>query len=210
MTRRFEIRRLVTWAPRAITPDDQRRSARLFRAGWFDTIDLLQREVDLLDGGTIVLEVDADPSDIRRDGMLRAQARVGFIGVRVWFVSRHGPLEYATDAYDHWQANVRAIALGLGALRAVDRYGVTGSGEQYRGWTQITAAPAGAGLTTDEARRVLADAAGESAADLNSEERIVRAYRVAARVAHPDHGGNPDVFRLITTARDVLLAGRPR
>ena len=31
---------------------------------------------------------------------------------------------YATDAYGDWKSNLRAIALGLEALRAVDRYGL--------------------------------------------------------------------------------------
>ena len=34
---------------------------------------------------------------------------------------------------------------------------------------------------------------------------IVRAYRRMARQHHPDLGGDPAVFRALTTARDVLL-----
>jgi hypothetical protein len=47
-------------------------------------------------------------------------------------------LVFATDAYEDWQHNVRAIALTLEALRAVDRYGTTG-GRQYAGFRQLTA-----------------------------------------------------------------------
>jgi hypothetical protein len=43
-------------------------------------------------------------------------------------------LVYATDACDFWQHNVRSIALGLEALRAVDRYGISRRGEQYAGY----------------------------------------------------------------------------
>jgi hypothetical protein len=144
---------------------------------------------------------------IRRDGMLYANAKVNSPGVKVSFDSRHGPLTYAADQYRTWQANVRAIALALEALRAVDRYGVTHSGEQYRGWSAITATAAETSMTVDEARRVLADAAGLQPADLSTTDAINRAYKAAARKTHPDAGGNADVFRLIGAARDVLLGG---
>ena len=126
-----------------------------------------------------------------------------------------GPLTDATDAYDRtytsdlpgWQANVRAIALSLQSLRAVDRYGVTHTGEQYAGWTAIASTAAETGLTTDEARRVLADASGTRPEDLRTAEAVTHAFRAAAKTAHPDAGGNADIFRLIGKARDVLLGG---
>lgn len=207
MSARFEIRPLGLW-DRPRTPWDQQQSARRFRARWDDTVKLLLREVDQLDGGLVVVQIDVLAGDLRRDGMLRARAQVLSDAVKVSFDSRHGPLTYASDAYDHWQANVRAIALALEALRAVDRYGVTGSGEQYRGWSAITAKPAEDDLTPDEARRVLADAIGISPDDLTTDDRIKQVYRAASRIAHPDAGGDPAVFRLITTARDILLNGR--
>ncbi len=209
-TPRFQIRPLGLW-DRPVT--DPRAGSGRFRASWDDTIDLLVSEVERLDGDLIVVQVDADPNDLRRDGMLRARAQVRFPGVKVSFQSKHGPLTYATDAYDRawggdppgWQANVRAVALALGALRAVDRYGVTRSGEQYRGWSAIAATAAEDSLTVDEARRVLADAAKADPGELVTSEAIARAYRAAARTAHPDAGGNADVFRLIGKARDVLI-----
>lgn len=207
MSARFEIRPLGLW-DRPRTPWDQQQSARRFRARWDDTVNLLLREVDRLDGGLAVVCIDVLAGDLRRDGMLRARAQVLSDAVKVSFDSRHGPLTYATDTYDDWKANVRAIALALEALRAVDRYGVTGSGEQYRGWSAITAKPAETELTADEARRVLADAAGTTPDQLDCDARVKIAYRVAASTAHPDRGGDPAVFRLITTARDILLNGR--
>jgi hypothetical protein len=144
VTARFQVRPLGVWG-RPVT--ESRTPSNRFSASWDDTIRLLLFEVDRLDGDLIVVQVDGDPGDIRGDGMLRTRARVGFPGVRVSFRSRYGPLTYATDAYEGmfygdmpgWQANVRAVALSLQALRAVDRYGVTSSGEQYRGWSAIPA-----------------------------------------------------------------------
>jgi hypothetical protein len=209
---RFQIRPLGLWDQPVTEP---RAGSGRFRASWDDTIGLLIGEVEKLDGDLIVVQVDADPGEIRRDSMLRARATVRFPGVKVSFQSKHGPLTYATDAYDRtwasdppgWQANVRAIALSLQALRAVDRYGVTHTGEQYRGWSAITATAAETALTVDEARRVLADAAGVQPADLRTADAVTRAYRAAAKAAHPDVGGNADIFRLIGKARDVLLGG---
>lgn len=43
-------------------------------------------------------------------------------------------LVYATDTCVYWQHNVRSIALGLEALRAVDRYGISKRGQQYAGF----------------------------------------------------------------------------
>lgn len=203
MTGRFEFRPLGLW-DRPVTAE--RAPAGRFRAVWDDTINLLLREVEYLDGGVVVVQVDVEAGKLRRDGMLRAHTRVDFPGVKVSFESRHGPLTYATDAYETWQANVRAIALALGALRAVDRYGVTGSGEQYRGWSQITAKPAEDTLTPDEARRVLADTAGVDVASLTTADAVRWAYRAAAKATHPDIiGGDGSLFRLVGAARNVLL-----
>lgn len=209
---RFEIRPLGIW-DRPVT--ENRASSGRFRSTWDQTVDHLTGEVEHLGGTLIIVQIDADANEIRRDGMLRARARVGFPGVKISFESTHGPLTYATDAYEQrwsgdmpsWQANVRAIALGLEALRAVDRYGITRSGEQYRGWTAIADKPAEKSLTIDEAQVVLAGAApGAAAAALITEESVTRAFRAAARLHHPDAGGSADAFRLISTARDVLLA----
>ncbi|WP_433731070.1 hypothetical protein ACQP2Y_21740 [Actinoplanes sp. CA-051413] len=202
---RFEIRPMLLWDGPATPARDQRSSP--FKAGWADTVELLVREVGYLDGKVIVVQVDAPMGSIRRDGMLYAKAKVNSPGVKVSFDSRHGPLTYATDQYRTWQANVRAIGLALEALRAVDRYGVTHSGEQYTGWSAIAATAAETSMTVDEARRVLADAAGLQPADLSTTDAINRAYKAAARKTHPDAGGNADVFRLIGAARDVLLGG---
>jgi hypothetical protein len=201
---RFEIRPLAGWnKPKTDFP---RRA--LFKTGWNSTLDLLKREVELLDGAVIATQIDITETDLRRDGMIRANARVGFQGVQVSFDSRHGPLTYATDAFDYWRDNVRAIALGLSALRAVDRYGITRTGEQYRGWQAIAARPMEDTLTPESARLVFADALGIEliASDLTSKEGITRAYRFAAKKYHPDMpGGSESVMRLITKARDVLL-----
>lgn len=210
---RYEIRPLGQW-DRPIT--DPRANGARFRADWRSTLVLLDREIEMLDGSLVVLQIDVQDGEVRRDGMLRANAKVGFPGVKVSFDSRHGPLTYATDAYEQrygsdppsWQANVRAIALALEALRAVDRYGVTSSGEQYRGWTAIASKPAV--MTREQAAEFLAHWAGlgTTLGLFDGYPNAVQAaYRAAAKRVHPDIGGDPEQFRRLTAARDVLLNG---
>ena len=203
---RFEIRPLGLW-DRAVTPGSARLPASRFKASWTQTMKLLTREVGMLGGRIVVVQIDVTDGQIRRDGMLYANARAGSPAVKVSFDSVHGSLTYATDRYSHWQANVRAVALSLEALRAVDRYGVSGSGEQYRGWTAISDKPAEKNLTVESAARILAaEVPGLLPEDLRTVEAINRAFRAASRLHHPDAGGSTDAFRLISNARDVLLA----
>jgi hypothetical protein len=191
----------------------------MFKAKWQDTLALLKAEVTYLHGTVIACQIDVTEGDIRRDGMLRVGAKVGFPGVKISFESRYGPLTYATDEYARngsmagWQANVRAIALGLQALRAVDRYGITRSGEQYRGFTALSDKPADRDvMTPQDARLIFADALKDAefkASDIewSTPAGVNLAYRQAAKLHHPDvAGGDGSVFRLITKARDTLLA----
>ncbi len=208
---RYEIRPLGPWTEPVTS--GRARSGR-FRARWADTLTMLGAEVEHLGGDLVVIQIDVTDGELRRDGMLRANAKVDFPGVRVSFSSVHGPLTYATDAYDRWyagdppgwQANVRAIALALQALRAVDRYGVTSRGEQYTGWTALPSKPS-VMTVVDAARLLVEHAEGDwwSVPDIVSDPAVqARAYRAAARRAHPDAGGDRDLFERLTAARDLL------
>jgi uncharacterized protein (DUF58 family) len=170
-----------------------------FRAYWTDTLDLLDRELFYLGATEAVLEVDVTPGQLRRDGLLRAGARPDHPGVRLAFTSRHGPLAYATDRFTGWRDNARAIALALEALRKVDRYGVAGHGEQYRGWTAIEASPG-------DPLQVLADAAGvQRAVYVGATEAELRGLlRLARRQTHPDHGGTADDWNRVQAAAKKL------
>lgn len=135
------MRPLTGWdGPR--TPAHERRSRWTFKAPWSDTLTLLERELRHLAARDVVLEADFREQDLRLDGLPRANARQPEDpAVRISFDSKHGPLVYAADSCEYWQHNVRSIALGLEALRAVDRYGITRRAEQYTGWRQIGTGP---------------------------------------------------------------------
>lgn len=128
---------------------------------------------------------------------------------------------FSADRYDGtpqlnkmklWQHNVRAIALTLRALRDVDRYGATSSGEQYVGYRQIEAKGAVA-MTPEEARRILfaqfastlpanfvLDTGNVSPAE--SDKTLVR---IARREAHPDRaGGSRELWDLVQEAAAAL------
>ncbi|MCW2899507.1 MAG: heat shock protein DnaJ protein [Streptosporangiaceae bacterium] len=210
MTLSHEFRPLGPWTDPETWP---RKSAYIFRAGWHDTLTLLSDEIDYLDAGRVIIQVDVEDSNIRRDGGLRANARVIHPGVVISFDSKYGPLRYATDAYETvgsregWRANVRAIALALGALRAVDRYGVTKRGEQYTGWTAL---PAGTGGTlrvfgsADEALRWMRTVAKEEGLDTG--QVASKIYRDLARRLHPDSGGSPEMWERLDAAKIMLSA----
>lgn len=171
------------------TPPHRRRSKHTFKAGWLFTLDLLDRELAYLKAEHVVIEADFREQDIRLDGMPRSGARTPeHPGIRIGFDSKHGPLIYATDSCAFWQHNVRSIALGLEALRAVDRYGVTKRGEQYTGWKAI--GEAAASKTSVQEAQALLDAYG------GEKEALFR--------AHPDHGGDPDQLQRVQQARRVL------
>ena len=214
MPDRWQIRSLPAWTD---PPAPARRGAHLFRATWDDTLKFLLDEIDRIEGRLpVLLQLVCDASDIRADGMLRARAYVRHPGVVISFqTGRLGPLRYATDAYEDgyyrgglngWQANVRAVALTLEALRSIDRWGVSRRGEQYRGWTAI-AAPAPAFATADEAARWMR----EYAAELFGPEGAKRwngslgaLYRAMARKMHPDSGGERADWDRLDEARRML------
>ena len=170
------------------TPDRQRRARILGRATYEGTVEKLTHEVLMLGSSHVVIQLDIDEQDIRRDGMPRARAVARTPGVAVSFESAHGPLRYATDVFDHWHHNLRAIAIGLEGLRRFDRYGLTRRGEQYAGWRQLHSG-ADDEATVERGRAIIRGAGGN----------VVEALKAA----HPDRGGNPVDFRSVMLAREA-------
>lgn len=196
--------------PRWPYPETQRRRLRPFSASWLSTLRLLDREIRLLDGSAVIIAAGFRERDLRlTDGWPRADARQpDHPGVEISFDSRHGRLVYATDVCDHWQHNVRSIALGLEALRAVDRFGVSRRGEQYAGWRELPAGIAAeAPMDRTEALDVVAGfLAPGDVLHPKDPESLRRAIRRAVRRTHPDNGGDPEAFRRVQRAREVLEA----
>lgn len=185
-----------------------RREPTRFNSKWADTLDLLGREVGALKGRDVVLEIDVEEKDLRLDGTLRANARPASAAVALAFESKHGSLFYRCDRFftqtwsqqPAWQHNVRAIALTLQSLRAVDRYGATETGQQYVGWKALpagTAMPA-SHMTSDAAAELLRGyaAIGDS---------LQSAWKAARAKTHPDRNdGAREAWDRVETAAAVL------
>lgn len=193
------------------------RGRSRFTAGYADTLGLLNRELVMLNAHGVVIELDVAPTKIRRDGMLYANTRPNSPGVVLSFDSRilGQTLTYRADAYgtkawgskaEHvWQDNLRAIAVTLEALRAVDRWGAT-HGEQYSGFAAIGAGPGtgiATGMTATDAIGIIRRAAGlpdDGATAVTP--RLVKQARVNT---HPDaNGGDRTQWNLVEQAEDTL------
>lgn len=193
------------------------RRASPFKADYRSTVDLLEAELVAVRAQAIVLQRAISKEDMRLDGQIRSGARIEHPGVILSFTSsKIGKVRFACDRFVKWQDNVRAIALGMEALRKVDRYGITSDGEQYAGFRAIEAAESARAFETVEraAEFIVAAALGEQAdpqrqtvlaeAILVDEELVDTYYRRAARALHPDAGGSETAMARLNVARAML------
>lgn len=155
-----------------------------FRAPSSKTWALLRREIEHLAkdlNPLVTIEAGYTEGQIRKDGQPREDAKLWDPAVIISFESRYGPVRYPCDTFSVLIDNLRAIALSLAALRAVDRYGVTRRGEQYIGWKALPAA--GEGLSAVEAREWLRSFAEPGLGQVFEDASL---YRIAAKRVHPD------------------------
>lgn len=189
-----ELSRLgVTFRPIDEWPGEPTRGRQRspFSSRLSDTVSLLARELRALNAKKIIVQVALGENDIRIDGFPKANRSAGHPGVILAFESKHGPLKFAVDRFWGWEENLRAIALGMESLRRVDRYGVTRRGEQYTGWKALPRSTDAADSiqTREQAQELLNSYGGVTA---------------AIKATHPDAGGDPDDFRRVTRARELV------
>jgi hypothetical protein len=214
---RYTVRPLSnrTW----LRPASARKRSQ-FDSSWTQTLELLAREIDHLGGRDVAIEIDVREQDLRLDGTLRANARTPeHPAVVVAFETRkHGPMLYRSDRFEAsyrrgslgWQENVRAVALTLEALRSVDRYGATETGQQYAGFKALPAGRAmpASHMTSDEAWAIIGSYQGRPIADLRasySEGELAAAYRRARAANHPDkRAGDRTLWDQVEAAAKVL------
>jgi len=163
-----------------------------------DTLQLLGWDMDRLDASEVVVGCGLREADSRLDRWPWATAQpLAHPGVEVSFDSTRGRLVYATDVCEWWQHNVRAVGLGMEALRAVDRHGITRSGELYAGFRAIGA------TATGTAHSDAADSPVEPGHRLIAEHG---SEREALRRTHPDGGGDRTDFEAVIAARRAAAA----
>jgi hypothetical protein len=199
----------VRYSIRPLTPAARARTGGKgteispFRASWSQTEQLLDRELRLLRATTVILLIDVNEPDIRLDGKLRATARPLSSACAIQFDSRtKGSLLIGCGRFRHWQDNVRAIALGLEALRKVERYGIVQANEQYEGWRALPEGGTTDVTDIDRAWKVIALLADVDETEARLDGRY--AYRLALKRAHPDHGGAAAAFRALQEAAKLL------
>ncbi len=129
--------RPITLWPRKETAG---RISAPFVAPYTKTLDLLEYELGKLKARDIVIQADFAMADLSNDGQPRSGKFPRSPRVILSFEGSKGALSIPCDRFISWTDNIRAIALSLEALRKVDRYGITVSDEQYRGWAQLPAA----------------------------------------------------------------------
>ena len=195
-----------------------------FKSTFRDTLQLLDRELDAIGATAVTLQVDTSERNIRTDGQLRGDAKITNQGVILTIETRaHGTLVYQCDEFERvggrgesWRENLRAIALGLEALRKVERYGIANRGQQYAGYRELPSgiAMGAAVMTVEQAAAFIAEHAIESPISgrpaftaeeiLSNPMRTKAAFAIAAKRLHPDAGGDPALFRKLTEARSVI------
>lgn len=180
----------------------QSRKKAPFRASYGNTLRLLDEELRHLGAREVFLQVALRTEDIRLDGRPRADAKpMTHPGVILTFDSRYGPLQYPCDRFLAWEDNLRAIALSLQCLRAVNRYGVTRIGEQYRGWQQLPDKSSG---PSREAAAAFLSRFAANGKKPSTREEIDAAYREGCRQLHPDRGGSEEWFKDLIEAHETL------
>lgn len=189
-----------------------------FTSTWSNTTILLDRELSFHVIGEYAI-VQLATRDLRESGTgPLARAVLDHPGVTISFRSTFdGPLALSTDLYRSWQDNVRAIALGLEAMRKIERYGIGNGREQFAGFRALGGGepvepiPEPEAWSPQYAAHVLVAHAGWKAEEadilLRSVSMTTQAYRAASKRQHPDRvGGDPGAFMKAKRARDVLVA----
>lgn len=210
----FVFRPIERWNGQQRTP---RRSQ--FKVTPGRTQDDLRYELAKINVRSCVLQADLSESDIRIDGMPRANARYRSARVILSFTHpKQGEISFPCGTYTHFWCNVRAIVKTLESLRAVDRYGVTQKSEQYTGWKALPAGSAivlnAFGTVEDAARYLLAIANFETTGFrvrqmIENEDECKKVYDEAAKRAHPDCGiGSNALMAKVNAARAMIRGCR--
>jgi hypothetical protein len=201
--------RPYAWVGEQTPAAKKRRSP--FSTSWNKTLAKLENELTKLRASEIIIEADFTEEAIRLDGWPRATAKPGYGGVKISFNQPGvGRVEYPCDSCISWQDNIHSIALGLEALRAVERYGITGRMQQYTGFRALEASNGAmskmkaAGLIVALSDR--AHTPELASVILRDREMATKLYRIALKRWHPDQGGDRKKFDQLQEAYKVLSA----
>jgi len=119
-------------------------------------------------------------------------------GVAVYFVLKDKPHVLACDRWSSIEHNLYAIALHIGALRGMERWGVGSASQAFAGYRAL---PENAGADVLAPWRAVL---GEPPAGLSA-DWIRGRDRELAKDLHPDVGGSNGSMAALTRARDDAL-----
>lgn len=197
----FQCRPVGQW-PGTLT---RNRRRALFSAGYGDTVKLLNDELSHLEAKGVVLLMALSPEDIRLDGRPRSTAKPDHPGVVLSLTGKFGPVMIPCDTFYDWQDNLRAIALSLESLRALNRYGVATTGQQYRGWQALPAPDDASRWGVEQAKRFVESIVGNVTW---REPYQSNAIKDALVKTHPDKpNGSPEKFKRVEQCRKIILGG---
>ena len=164
----------------------------------------LDSELYQISAKSVVVQIDvAKDRELTR---LSDLTNVSTSAVVLTFTRNGEPFVFACDHFSRWQDNLRAIAKGLESLRLLERYHITQSGEQYRGWKALPSSTSPA-LSTAAAAEVIARRTKYTVEQvIHNFDDARDAYRAARARAHPDAGGSAADFQLVQEAKRVLDA----
>jgi hypothetical protein len=173
------------------TATNRRKRNYHFKESFAANRDELMEELRRLGAHDIVLSTNIP---LRRDGLPMASARVPEDpGIAVYFKYKKRQICFACDKYQLISENIRAIALTIGAIRGIERWGASDMMERaFRGFTAIS-------HETPDWRTTL----GFKPGDRPTRQEIDSAFREKAMQHHPDKGGDSNEFGKLVDARKL-------
>lgn len=197
MTEAYPLHWPVGW-PRTEKRNRARAHFSVQRVRPFSIIrDELLNELKLLgaDRETVIISSNIP---LRLDGIPRAGQRApDDVGVAVYFELNGQSKCFPCDKWDRVEDNLRAISLTINALRGLDRWGSKHMADAaFQGFDALPAQSEHGWWVTFDIER---DA---------PTERVANRYRVLARHAHPDTGGDVERFHEIQAAYEEFKRER--
>lgn len=204
--RMFNLEPIRDWPGELST----RREISAFKATIATTVGELQTEVTALKGTGVTLAIAITREQLRLDGRMRAGEIARHPGVILSFDTKdRGRMRYANDKFTKWEHNLRGIVKELEALRGITRW-VNNGGQQYGGFLAIESAIAvGQSLPfhdAESARAWIDDFLRIEGDYARPSEDAATLIRKAFRITHPDVGGDPENFRLVSEAQRIMEA----
>lgn len=175
------------------TPSHKRSKPQFAEKSWGHTLAEIQRQVKLFDGRYATLSTN---QPLRQDGMPYASYRkIEDPGVALYFELDGEQVCFPCDRWVTLGLNMRAIAMNLDAMRAMQRWGVGTVKQQFTGYKALAAE------NPTESWWDVLDCLPQAGAEV-----IQMQYRQLAKAAHPDLGGSAEAMARLNAAREQGLA----